>query len=114
VQSPVKTVPTVTKRIKKPGNNDLPDGVDSKLWRPVFVSTYLQYIGSTTNPWEVPVKTACKIMQLIWDAIFPDIPHTITSTSPVYIIVSPLNMSLIVILMFVCRLTNEPQTPGAV
>ncbi|KIM72140.1 hypothetical protein PILCRDRAFT_93585, partial [Piloderma croceum F 1598] len=86
MQLPVKTVPTAAKRTRKPGNNDLPDGVDVKLWRPVFVSTYLQYIGTTTNPWEVPVKTACKIMQLIWDALFPDISYTVTSTSAVYII----------------------------
>jgi hypothetical protein len=109
VQSPVKTVPTATKCTKKPSNNDLPDGVDVKLWRPVFISTYLQYVGSTANPWEVPIKTACKIMQLIWDALFPDIPYTITSTSAVCIIVSPFNVSLIVILTFICRLTNESQ-----
>ncbi|KIM78242.1 hypothetical protein PILCRDRAFT_11458 [Piloderma croceum F 1598] len=69
LQSPVKTVPMATKHTKKPSNNDIPDRVDIKLWH-----------------LEVPVKTACKIIQLIWDALFPNILHMITSTSPVYII----------------------------
>lgn len=30
---------------KKPGNNNLPDGVDQKLWRRVFISTYMQYVA---------------------------------------------------------------------
>ena len=95
-------VPQAAKRAKKPGNNDLPDGVEAKLWRPVFVSTYMQYVGFMTNPWEIPVKTACEIMQLIWDAIFPDISF----------IVSPSNV-LIVILIFICRLSNESRTSDA-
>ena len=105
-------VPQAAKRAKKPGNNDLPDGVEAKLWRPVFVSTYMQYVGSVTNPWEIPVKTACEIMQLIWDAIFPDIPYMVTGTSTVFLIVSPSNV-LIAILIFICRLSNESRTPGA-
>jgi hypothetical protein len=77
-------VPQAAKCAKKPGNNNLPDGVEAKLWRLVFVSTNVQYVGSVTNPWEIPVKTACEIMQLIWDAIFPDIPYMVTSTSTVF------------------------------
>jgi hypothetical protein len=105
-------VPEVAKRTKKPGNNDLPNGVETKLWRLVFVSTYLAYVGTVSNPWEIPVKTACEIMQLIWDAIFPDIPYTVTSTSSVYLIVSPSHV-LITILIFICRPPNELRTPGA-
>jgi hypothetical protein len=105
-------VPKVTKHTKKPGNNDLPNGVETKLWRPVFVSTYLVYVGSMANPWEIPVKMACEIMQLIWDEIFPNIPYTVTSTSSVYLIVSPSCM-LITILIFICRPSNKLRTPGA-
>ncbi|KAG1735573.1 uncharacterized protein EDB91DRAFT_1250404 [Suillus paluster] len=57
-------------RTKKPGNNDLPDGVEHRLWRRVFV----------------PPKLACQKLQVIWDAIFPSISCTVTSTSTVYII----------------------------
>ena len=109
---PIKAAPQVAKRTKKPSNNDLPEGIDIKLWRPVFISTYMQYVGSLTNPWEVPVKKACKVMQQLWDELFPNIPYTVTSTSAVYIIVSPLNM-LITILIFIGRPRNELRTPGA-
>ena len=105
-------VPEVAKRTKKPGNNDLLDGVETKLWHPVFVSTYLAYVGTMSNPWEIPVKTACEIMQLIWDAIFPDIPYMVTSTSSIYLIVSPSHV-LIAILIFICRPPNKLQTSGA-
>ena len=105
-------VPEAAKRAKKPGNNNLPDGTKTKLWRPVFISTYLAYVGSVANPWEIPVKTACEIMQLIWDAIFSDIPYIVTSTSSVYLIVSS-SHALINILIFICRPSNELRTPGA-
>jgi hypothetical protein len=72
----------------------------------------MQYVGSLTNPWEIPVKKACEIMQLIWDELFPDIPYTVTPTSAVYIIVSPSN-TLIAILIFIGRPRNELQTPIA-
>ncbi|KAG2114136.1 hypothetical protein DEU56DRAFT_761879 [Suillus clintonianus] len=71
---------------KKPGNNDLPDGVEQKLWRRVFVSTYMQYVATLANPWEVPPKLACQKLQVIWDAIFPNISCTVTSTSTMYLI----------------------------
>jgi hypothetical protein len=53
---------------------------------------------------------ACEIMQLIWDAIFSNILYMVTSTSSVYLIVSPLHV-LIIILIFICRPPNELQTP---
>ena len=85
-QSPSKPAARQTER-KKPGNNNLPDGVDQKLWRRVFISTYMQYVATTPNPWEVPVKLGCEKMQVIWDVIFPSIPYVVTSTSTVYFIV---------------------------
>ncbi|KAG1860199.1 hypothetical protein DFJ58DRAFT_840080 [Suillus subalutaceus] len=63
---------------KKPGNNDLPDGVEQRLWRCVFISTYMQYVATLANPWEVPPKLACQKLQVIWDTIFPNIPYTVT------------------------------------
>ncbi|KAG2123979.1 uncharacterized protein EDB93DRAFT_1258973 [Suillus bovinus] len=74
------------KCMKKPGNNDLPDGVEQNLWCHVFVSTYMQYVATLANPWEVPSKLACQKFQVIWDTIFLNISCTVTSTSTVYLI----------------------------
>ncbi|KAG2337210.1 hypothetical protein BDR05DRAFT_1005226 [Suillus weaverae] len=84
--SPVKPAARQAKRTKKCGNNDLPDGVEQKLWCRVFVSTYMQYVATLANPWEVLPKLACQKMQVIWDTIFPSIPCTVTSMSIMYII----------------------------
>jgi hypothetical protein len=93
--SPAKAVTLrPIKRTKKLSNNDLPDGVDLKTWRRSFISTYLQYVGSSSNPWDIPAKLACEKMQLIWDSIFPDVEYKITSTSPVYYLVRPPNIYL--------------------
>jgi hypothetical protein len=54
-----------------------------------FVSTYMQYVGSLPNPWDIPAKLACGKMQLIWDAVFPNIKYEVTSTSAVYFLVRP-------------------------
>jgi hypothetical protein len=48
----------------------------------------MQYVASLDNPWDVPVKVACDKMQLIWDALFSNIPHVVDSSSSVYRIVS--------------------------
>ncbi|KAG1844763.1 hypothetical protein C8R48DRAFT_678368 [Suillus tomentosus] len=84
--SPVKPIARQTERAKKPSNDDLPEGIDPKIWRRVFISTYIQYVATLANPWEVPAKLACEKMQVIWDAIFPHIGHTVTSLSSVYYI----------------------------
>ncbi|KAG2112307.1 uncharacterized protein F5147DRAFT_572537, partial [Suillus discolor] len=75
-----------TEQAKKPSNDDLPEGIDPKIWHRVFISTYIQYVATLANPWEVPAKLACEKMQVIWDAIFPHIGHTVTSLSSVYYI----------------------------
>ena len=82
---------------KKLVNNDLPDRVELKAWRRSFVFTYMQYVGSLPNPWDIPSKLACEKMQLIWDAVFPDIEYNVTITSTVYHIVSPPHMSMLLL-----------------
>jgi hypothetical protein len=79
----------VARQKRKLGNNDLPDGIDMKLWRRAFVATYMQFVGGLSDPWDVPPRLACEKMQLIWDALF-DIEYEITPTSTVYIIVRSL------------------------
>ncbi|KAG1908782.1 uncharacterized protein F5891DRAFT_937477, partial [Suillus fuscotomentosus] len=75
----------------KPSNDNLPEGIDPKIWCHVFISSYIQYVVTLANPWEVPSKLACEKMQVIWDAIFPNIGHRVTSLSSVYYIVRALN-----------------------
>ena len=87
-ESPAKVVCPI-KQTKKLSNNNLPDGVDLKTWRRSFVATYMQYVGSSPNPWDIPAKLACEKMQLIWDAVFPNIKYKVTSTSAVYFLVRP-------------------------
>ena len=87
-ESPAKVVRPI-KRTKKLSNNDLPDGVDLKTWRQSFVSTYMQYVRSSPNPWDIPTKLACEKMQLIWDAVFTNIEYEVTSTSTVYFLIRP-------------------------
>jgi len=73
---------------KKPKNGDLPDGIDYKTWRRVFVPTFMRWVSQQDNPFEHNPKRTCEVMQIIWDALFPDIDHTITPSSPVYLLVS--------------------------
>ncbi|KAG2116988.1 uncharacterized protein F5147DRAFT_567354, partial [Suillus discolor] len=86
--SPIKPIACQTERAKKPSNDDLPEGINPKIWCRVFISTYIQYVATLANPWEVPAKLACEKMQVIWDAIFSHISHTVTSLSSVYYIVT--------------------------
>jgi len=72
---------------RKPNNQDLPEGIDQKLWRRVFISTYMRWVASQPNPWEIPVALACQMMQLILDAISPDISYEVTSSGSVYLLV---------------------------
>lgn len=100
---------------KKPSNINLPDGVDPKLWRRVFISTYMQYVATTPNPWEVPVKLGCETMQVIWNVIFPNIPYTVTSAGSVYLIVRISYISLINSTNnSICRLFSESLIPTEV
>jgi len=48
----------------------------------------MQFAASQPDPWDIPATLACEKLQLIWDAIFPDIEHTVTTSSAVYLLVS--------------------------
>ena len=98
-------------RAKKPSNNDLPASIDQKLWRPVFISTYMQWAATQPDPWDIPVKLACEKMQLIWDAIFPRSDYIVTSTSAVYLLVSMFKYTVQSI-NTIYRLFNGLQTHG--
>jgi hypothetical protein len=87
LSKPVLTRPTQAAS-KKVGNNDLPEGTDQRLWRRTFISTYIQFVGTQPDPWDIPAALACEKLQIIWDTVFPSIPYTVTSTSAVYLLVS--------------------------
>jgi hypothetical protein len=67
---------------------DLPEGINIKIWRQAFITTYMDFAASQTDPWDIPAPLACKKLQLIWNKVFPDIEHTVTTTSAVYLVVS--------------------------
>lgn len=72
---------------KKPNNQDLPEGIDAKLWSRVFISTYMRWVASQSNPWEIPVALACQQMQLMLNAIFAGIEYEVTGSGIVYLLV---------------------------
>ena len=53
---------------KKTRNEELPDWVDAHWFRHIFVTTYMAFVGQTTDPWDVPTKQSVKVMQKIWDS----------------------------------------------
>ncbi|KAG2139788.1 hypothetical protein DEU56DRAFT_912055 [Suillus clintonianus] len=87
ITSPPKGSPVYqTEPVKKPSNDDLPKGINQTIWHRVFIPTYIQYVTTLANPWKVPTKLVCEKMQVIWDVVFPNITHTVTSLSSVYYI----------------------------
>lgn len=50
----------------------------------------MQFAALQPNPWDIPASLACEKLQLIWDAIFPHIPYTVTAAGAVYLLVSAL------------------------
>jgi hypothetical protein len=68
---------------KKPRNVKLPKWVDATWFRHTFVTTYMEFVGKTADPWDVPVKQAIKVMQKIWDTT-SSYDYEITSSSIIY------------------------------
>jgi hypothetical protein len=53
---------------KKSRNEELPNWVEAHWFRHTFVTTYMAFVGQTTDPWDVPTKQSVEVMQKIWDA----------------------------------------------
>ena len=77
-----------TSSSKRPKNSDLPRDIDFKVWRRVFVPTFMRWVSKQDNPFEHNPKLGCSAMQKIWDTIFPDVPCMITQSCAVYGLVS--------------------------
>jgi hypothetical protein len=67
---------------KKARREALPNHVTPKWFRYTFVSTYIDFVGQTANPWKVPGK-AVEVMQRIWDATCA-CEYRITASTAVY------------------------------
>ena len=85
---------------------DLLNGTNQWVWHRTFVSTYMQFASTQLDPWDIPSTLACKKLQIIWDVIFPDIKHTVTTTSAVYILVSA-SWNWFMLLTIFCRFCNN-------
>ena len=64
VQKPSKSGETTS---KKPRNEELPSWIEPQWFCHTFVTMYMEFVGQTTDPWDVPVKQSVKVMQKIWD-----------------------------------------------
>lgn len=84
----VETKPKISKNTgessKRAKNSDLPSDIDFKIWRRVFVPTFMRWVSQQDNPFEHNTKLGCEVMQQIWDDIFPDVPYTIIPSGPVH------------------------------
>ena len=99
-------------RYKKVNNTDLPKNANQRVWRRNFVSSYMQFAASQPDPWDIPSALACNKLQLLWDAIFPDIDYTVTTTSAVYLLVSGSHNYFILLTTFIHRFCNDLLTHG--
>ena len=70
--------------ISKSATGTLPAGTDVGKWCHSLISTYIQVVSSSANPWDIPPKYAIEVLQKLWDIFFPDIPQIVTMTSPIY------------------------------
>ena len=68
---------------KKPQNVELLNWVDAVWFCYTFVMTYMEFVGQTADPWDVPVKQAVQVMQKIWD-VTSTYEYEITSSSIIY------------------------------
>jgi hypothetical protein len=45
----------------------------------VFIPTYEWWVGTQSNPWVIPDAISIRVLQTIWDVIFPLLPYTVTA-----------------------------------
>jgi hypothetical protein len=68
---------------------DLPGGsAEDSRYRRKFIPTYIWFVAQQEDPWAIDDATAKIGMQKIWNAIFKDIPHKVTTDGPVFGLVS--------------------------
>ncbi|KAH9013394.1 hypothetical protein EDB85DRAFT_2141408 [Lactarius pseudohatsudake] len=64
--------PTQTKKPKKRGNGELPNGaLDSGRWSAVFIPTFLRYLGGMEKDiWAFKRRDTVHVLQAIWNTVY--------------------------------------------
>ncbi|KAH9021374.1 hypothetical protein EDB84DRAFT_1565350 [Lactarius hengduanensis] len=64
--------PTQTKKPKKRGNGELPNGaLDSGRWSAVFIPTFLRYLGGMEKDiWAFKRRDIVHVLQAIWNTVY--------------------------------------------
>ena len=76
-------MPTYKTAQKK--TSPLPAGANvNNQFHLVFIPTYKQWVGMQANPWVIPDGTTVQVLQTIWDAIYMDVPYTVTTGDVVF------------------------------
>ena len=80
---PFSNLPTPYKKARK-AIPVLPDGAENfNRFRSVFIPTYERWAGTQANPWVIPDSVAVRVLQTIWNAVYLDLPYTVTAGSAV-------------------------------
>ena len=66
--------------VSKKRSKELPDWIDARWFRQIFVTTYMSFVGQSVDPWDVSAKRAVEVMQAIWDATNDKVYEVTTST----------------------------------
>jgi hypothetical protein len=78
-------------------NSHLPDGCqDANRWHCTFVPTFIGYVASYHDPWNVADGDSIRAMQTIWNQVYnqPKITHQIETQQAVYCVVSQLRLQI--------------------
>ena len=67
--------------VSKKRSEELPDWIDARWFRQIFVTTYMSFVGQSVDPWDVPAKRAVEVMQAIWDTTNDKVYEVTTSTA---------------------------------
>ncbi|KAH7911268.1 hypothetical protein BJ138DRAFT_945507 [Hygrophoropsis aurantiaca] len=65
-----------------PRNQDLPVSASDPRWLQGFMNTVILWAGSQRG-WKIPKSTLVKVLQKIFDAVFPEINYKVTLKGPV-------------------------------
>ena len=77
----------IVKKRHEYNNKDLPVPVDSH-WSKSFISTVTLWCSTRPNVWNIPDEELTVALQLVFNAVYPDIKYHVTITGSVFSVVS--------------------------
>ena len=77
----------IVKKRHEYNNKDLPVPVDSR-WSKSFISTVTLWCSTRPNVWNIPDEELTVALQLVFNAVYPDIKYCVTITGSVFSVVS--------------------------